>query len=356
MSRLKLALDIGSYYTKLLVQKPYHQGTLIAAGKMVRTPAGAVRHGEIIEADALTEMLRSLLKPYLSKGDVLCSVGMPSLIHRQLMLPWVKKGEFEALVRLQIERLTSETLKNYLIDYRITRYLQDEGVKKAEVTIYALPRKIIDSYLDLFKEAGIKPYILDVQPNCLSKLFAPPEGNDEKEGSYALIDIGYSMTGIHIMDKGTLAFTRYFPLGSAAFDEAIMDYYQVSQEEAERMKQSQVDFKSEHQEIGTLNRLIQGKLAPIAAEIQRVFRFFAARSQRKTLEKAYLFGGVSHLKNLEDYLGGLLDCTILLPDSFTNVTLPKELRDEKARDYINCLGALVRMESPLNGKERIRHA
>jgi type IV pilus assembly protein PilM len=331
---------------------------LIVAGKSTRTPAGSIQQGEIRETKALSEILRMLLKPYLSKVDVLCSVGMPSLVNRQLILPWVKKREFEALISLQVERMLADSLRSYLIDYRVNRIFMEDGAEKAAVTVFAVPRRIIEGYSSLFEQTGITPYTLDAQPNCISKLFGGDFGHgaNENENSFALIDMGYSMTGVHIMDKGSLAFSRVLSTGLNAVDEAIMKYYQISYDEAERLKQVQADFKSELPEIITLNRVIEEKLDPVAAEIQRVFRFYTSKNPKKTLEKAYIYGGLSHIKNVDYYLTGILNCPVELPGSFRNISLPSELENDNVRDYLNCLGTLIREDMNVNRKELAHHA
>lgn len=359
MAGLKIGIDLGTHYTKLLVQKKRGNKMLILDYKKAKTPRDSIVEGEIKEVDKLATMLREILGSYKTKGNVFLSATMPALINRRLILPLIKENKLNSMVRMQLEHLFSESFNNYIIQYRISDIIREEGIRKAVINVFALPRKTLTGYVELFEMAGISPYVFDVHPNCVSKLIENNIISNLRADTQniALIDFGYSMTGIHIFEKGSLILTRVLPIGSRMIEELVMAKFQVTKDDAEKIMIDHTELDTEKSESGTVNptEIIKAVVERISNEIQRVFRFFTLNRQSKTVERVLIYGGYAGLKNLDKYLSSLLNCPVELPGKLENIVFRDNVNSQTISDCLNLFGILIRKDAKQFRKELMRN-
>lgn len=357
MAGIKIGIDLGTKYTKLVILKEKGGKLIILDHKKIRTPDESIFEGEIKDVKKLAAMFREITGSYRTKGNVFLSSSMPALINRQLNLPFINKSKLDGMVKIQSEHYFSESLDAYAVQYRLSDIIYEEGIRKAVVNVFALPKKILSGFIEVLEMAGISPCVFDVHPNCVTKLLENNIiSNLNSSGNIALIDFGYSMTGVHIFENGRLALTRVFPIGSRMIEELIMARFQVTKENAEEMMLESPGLDTGPGKEGAAGQtdITKAVIERLSNEILRIFRFYTLDRQAQSVDRVYIYGGYAGLRNMDQYLSGLLNCPVELPAMPENIVFKDNKNSMVFSDFLNMFGLLIRKDARHDRKELIK--
>ena len=103
----------------------------------------------------------------------------------------------------------------------------------ANATVVTLPKRVINEYYSLFKEAGIKVSRMMVSSyasnECLRRMNYVPE-------DFILMDIGSETTSLSIVGQHRLVATRNIIYGGNSITEKIIERFNINEVEAEKIK------------------------------------------------------------------------------------------------------------------------
>ena len=272
-------------------------------------------------------------------------------------------GELDVKNIYSIIRNKKLPIDNELIDIIPDAFVLDNGEKyslppigkeSSAITAYAkvhtLPSRINAEYTDCLKSSNIKIERRVVAPFALSELLAT---YPDFPSTYYLVDIGANTTSISLIGKGQLFATRCFASGGDNITDAIISTFNISEQEAEKIKilfgldkremkfdysvySSVVDDNKVSYSITALNEIIENELD----EFVKMFNVNLEQLNNIYNVVNYcelpiiLVGGGSKLKGLVPYLKEHL--------SNDNIELLK-LKSIGARDtsFANLLGAIL---------------
>ncbi|MCH5185330.1 MAG: pilus assembly protein PilM [Oscillospiraceae bacterium] len=343
-----IVFDVGTYNTKILYGGYSNGYVMVKKTAVLKTPEGMVDNGMLdidIASDTLSEFLDNIqINPKLAMGAAV--VVSSSIVSRSFSLPYSNQKELHNMVLMEVERLFSEVLQSYVMDYTCTNLNVLDDTKTADVMMFALPEKIHKAYEDVFINIGTKPAKLDVASNSSSKTFTQRLFINDiacpTDQTIALMDIGHTTLNMQIIEKGVLKFCRVLKIGGADITKAIMDDLDVPFEEAQHLKEHVVD----------LSELVKSKatesamrvLDDIANEIQRVLRYFASISTQGEVSLVYMYGGTSRIKNLSKFMQNILGCEVIPINTMNVIHLENDLPlDCYPSDFLNSAGTLVKL-------------
>jgi Tfp pilus assembly PilM family ATPase len=105
------------------------------------------------------------------------------------------------------------------------------------VSVSVVPRNIIDQYIELFETANMTPVSFLVENQALSKSIIKAGSVTARDMATKLIvHVGDRKSVLSVVSKGSVHFTSTVNIGSEDFTSAIMKEFNVSREEAIRMK------------------------------------------------------------------------------------------------------------------------
>jgi Tfp pilus assembly PilM family ATPase len=80
-----------------------------------------------------------------------------------------------------------------------------------EVTVSVLPRKIVESYTEVFSLAGITPVSFDIESQAIARALVPTGD----QSTWLIINIENKKTGFYVVEAGVVKFSTTLPYGSA---------------------------------------------------------------------------------------------------------------------------------------------
>lgn len=345
--RQVISIDIGSYSIKVVEGK--FQKNILNINKLVevKTPEGAIADGKIIDEGFIVATLDKLIKENNIKSkDVIFTTNSSSIINRDILVPSVAEEELDTVVRYEIQQYLPINLNDYVIQYVfLDEIIDDKGIK-LKINVTAFPERMALSYYNVINSLSLQPYVLDVNYNSINKLanFGQFTLNDKHiiEGTVAFVDMGATSINVSIFKDGKLDFTRMIKIGGDNIDYALSESMNMSIKSTEFIKMKEVDLLDGDE--GNLKvRTIQRVIDEVLEELERIIQFYKNKSNT-SIDKIYIYGGLSKFKNIDSYLTERLNIKILKINEIKNINLGNDALFAKDLSlYLNAIGAIIRM-------------
>jgi type IV pilus assembly protein PilM len=233
-SRSIVGLDIGSSSVKAVELAVKPKGIELLHFGVAKLPPEAIVQGAFLNAGAITEAIREAIDAGgIKTKNVATAVSGHSVIVKKISLPTMTREELEESIRWEAEQYIPFDINEVNLDFQIIEGGNQEG--QMDVLLVAAKKDLIDDYVHVITDAGLRPVVIDVAAFAVENAF---EGNYDARSDevVALVNVGSQTVNINILAKGAPAFTRDISTGGNAFTEEIQKALSVSWEEAERIK------------------------------------------------------------------------------------------------------------------------
>src|SRR5690606_30098989 len=213
------------------------------------------------------------------------------------------------------------------IDYKILQELNENGKEMVKVFVTAVRKNIINSYIDVLFELGLKPISVDIPANSTAKFFnrdikvnidnvkfMNPNRKDLNKDAFAVIDFGSETTIINILRNKILEFNKVILTGSTNLDDAIAKNAHKSIIEAERLKKAYgISIPPPHttnEEHVKVYKVLKEVVDKLLNQIYMCLTFYEARCYGVKVGKIFIIGGGSMLKGLNEYMEQVLQVPV----------------------------------------------
>jgi type IV pilus assembly protein PilM len=345
-----ISIDIGTFNTKITVGR-FHKGNIyVEKALMLETTKGSLVDGSLVLEERKTEDFKQNLVQALSMNkikyrDAIFTIQSTSIIRRELDVPNVKASDMKSMIGYEIEQYLPIDLNDYIIEYKVTEEKKDN---KSKILIAAMPKTMADDYIALIKSIKLEPKALDINSNAVSKLLSfKQQINDvpiNLDHTIAFIDLGHSNSNILILSKGMFQFSRLIAWGGKDLTEAIADAFDVSFQEAERKKISEVDLSisGTSPEPMTMNQVTRNIISRWTEDILRIFQYYKTRNANNDINEIYLYGGTSNLRGITNFIESTASIPTKQVKTLSSVILDKQLTNIELEYYLNSIGAIIR--------------
>jgi type IV pilus assembly protein PilM len=245
-----VALDIGSTYIKLVQLKESGKSYSLSKFGMVQLPAEVIVEGAVMDANRVSEAIKELLAAQKVKTkEVTLSVSGSSVIIKRVSIADMTDEELAESIKWEAEQYIPFSIDDVNVDFQKLGPGATEG--QADILLVAVKKDKINDYVNLVKDAGLEPVVVDVDAFALANMH---ELSYEAEtGITALLNIGASVMNINILRDGVSIFTRDITVGGNRYTEALQRDAGLSYEDAEKIKQgASVDTADSEQVKGIM--------------------------------------------------------------------------------------------------------
>jgi type IV pilus assembly protein PilM len=151
----------------------------------------------------------------------------------------------------------------------------------------------------------------------------------------ALVNLGASVANINVLVRGETSFWRDISAGGNQFTEALQREFNLSFEQAERLKRGQAVDRYQPSDARSVLDAVSEELA---SEIQKTFDFFAATSSEGPVDEIVLSGGCSLTPNLQQVLRERFGVPTELMDPLRRIHYREGDFD---RDWLNSISPML---------------
>lgn len=333
-----VGLDIGSSSLKIAEVSGGSKGHYLNRFYELPLPKGVIIDGILADAAVLSSKIKEIFKlSKCGKKGIVTSLAGNSVIIKKVTLEKMNESELRDLIRDEAGKyLPFETMDDVNYDFQILGE-NNYNPNQMDIIIVAAKKEIVNSYLDAATAAGQNVIIMDVAPFVLETLYGANYEFDNEEVD-VLINVGASTTGINIVKGGTSVFTRDFAMAGNSITEALQEKYQVTFEEAEKIKIEGLPNASEGDAEDLKNSILEFA-QPICMEIERSIDYFRSTFGGDDIKQILLAGGSARIGRLAKHLSQTLGVKTDIIDPFLRINYNKRNLDVKNLENIKPVAA-----------------
>lgn len=285
--RSLMGIDLGSHTVKVL-ELSGKDSELVNFGTTI-LPEGADLE-DIKKDDLVIATIKKLIEQSnIKKTEVAVCLSSHHVIVKKIEIPAMRKEELSEVIPVEAEQHIPYNLQEVNLDYQILRKISED---KMEILIAVAKKEVLERYMALFSEAGLRPYVVDVETTALVNAYE--NFYPEKAGVVALIDIGASKINIVVSENGIPVFNTEIPSGGNYLTRQIQHRLNINYTQAESFK---INGPSDEALIQPLQEIFTSIIDEWLIKIKKTLEFFETNHLMK-IDKLILSGGSSKIKNL----------------------------------------------------------
>jgi type IV pilus assembly protein PilM len=298
-------------------------GPETAKSAVATIPDEAFQDGEVIDAAAVAESLRSLFSEHKLSKRVRLGVANQRVMVRTLRLPAIDDPrELDAAVRFQAQEQIPMPLDQAVLDHRVVGGAPPEGdaAPKIDVILVAARREMIESSLRVLRTAGLQPIGIDLSAFGLIRALADtgpalPVNDDQGEpvpaangGATLFCHVG-DTTNLAVARKGSCLFTRVAPVGVGTIVTELTAQTDLSPDHA-RMWMNHVGLvaaaeaiQGEPEIVGATRTSLEAGVAALQGEMRLSLDFYSAQDGAQPIDRVVLSGPATAVPGFTDAVG-----------------------------------------------------
>lgn len=344
-----LGLDIGCSGLKLVELSQGRRGRLrLERCALEPLPQGWIVDGSVERFDEVAQAMRRLVgKSGTRTRNVAMALPAAAVITKRIALPaGMSEQELEVQVESEASRYIPFSLDEVSLDFCVLGPCAGAAAQ-VEVLIAASRREKVQDRQGLAEAAGLKPMVIEIEPNA-SRLAAarlierlPDKGAD---AVVALFEVGSVTTSMQILRNGELLYDRDQAFGGFELTRRIAGRYGYAPQEAETRKRNgslPPDYGAQ-----VLGPFVQS----LNREVARALQFFFSSTSHQRIDHILLAGGSAVLPGLAQSIARQSGFACSLANPFAGMDIGRGARlpsvAAQAASHLTSCGLALRRFAP----------
>jgi len=309
---------------------------LLASGVGPLAP-GAVADGEVVDADAVAEALRSLFSAHGLSPKVRLGIANQRVVVRTLRLPMIEDPEeLATAVRFAAQEQIPMPIDEAILDHRVVggAPANEGAAPQIDVVVVAARRPMISAWLETLRKAGLEPAGIDLSAFGLIRALGElPEAAPMDEATPAkptastlYCNVG-EVTNLAIARGRSCLFTRVSPVGLDDIVTSLAGSTGLSREHARQwlshvgLAQPPEALEGDPEMIGRTRMALENGASALLDELRLSLDFYGAQEGAAPVERIVLSGPGSILPGLSEWMQPTLGLPIATarPDALSGL-------------------------------------
>ncbi len=307
------ALDISDQSIKYgeLIATPV--GLRLGRYGQEKIPPGIVVSGKIENEIELTKILKGLAtREHLHFVRV--SLPEEQMYLFTLSIPKTSGADLRETILLGLEEHIPLQAIDSIFDFNII----SETKETTFLEVLAVANSTIESYLSIFKNAGLVPISFELEAQAIARAVIPKDDTSP----VMIVDFGESRTGVSIALAGRVLFTTTLDIGGTTLTNMIAKNFSLSFEKAEEMKRSyKLDDASN---IDDIFPIILNGISVLRDELGKQYEYWKTHKDEgithENISRIILCGGDANLSGLADYLEASMKIKVEDANAWVNIS------------------------------------
>ena len=319
-----VGIDIGSSSVKLVeLRESGGSFRLENAGESL-LPGGSIVDKAVSRKDVVSAVVSNLVSDLGVKAKkAVIGVSGKAVAAKAVTVPEASmRGNMKKLagdlVRLHLFREVDKV--NYSCVSLAFREREPEGVR---LLLAASPKKTVSGYRKSVSSAGLRAEVVDMDAMALSNAYVSARG--EVSEKTAIVNVGATVTSVNVSRDGAPFFVRDVPLGGWEITRSLMEKFDITYEEAERIKYSVGGYGKYDEAAGLVEKFV----VRAASEIKTVLDEAGGGARRLVL-----CGGSARLPALADSLEEAAGVPVEVFNPFGGIAFSDSSFDPEYLEYL----------------------
>ena len=229
MSAKSFGLDIGRSFIKVVqVDVKNNKKTLMAAVSK-QTPSGGIQSESPVDLGKVSDTIKACVdEAKISTNKCVVSLIESQVVARLIQLPSLTDKELAAAINWEAEQYIPLPIKDVSLQYKVVSRPHESGASgKMDVLLIASPKRVIQKYLNVVRNANLRPEILETESIALARALTRPE-----EPATIIVSLGALSSELIIAYEGNVLFTRSIANGGITLTRSIMAEFNLPQAQA----------------------------------------------------------------------------------------------------------------------------
>ena len=290
-----VGLDIGSHTIKVVELESTNKGHRLANWGISAPLGEAIVDGEVMDRQLVTDAISNLLETRgIKSKTVVAAVSGRAVIVKKILMNKLSHEDAQQAVYWEAEQHVPYDINDVSLDFEILGPAPNDP-KQMQVLLVAAKKDMVVQFSDLIRDAGLAPYIVDVDSFAAQNAIEANYDFDPSE-VVAIINIGSEITNIDITQAGIPYFTKDLQLGGNTFTEAAQRKFNMSQAEAE------IAIRGEGDQSQEMIPVIEQACEGLALALDRAQAYLRTANEAGPISRLMLCGGSALTPGLKDYL------------------------------------------------------
>lgn len=361
MAKRVLSIEMGDWWTKVVLTQPYKKSPTIENMFYFRTPEHTVEDGTVRDRDRfLTTLKEELKQREIKEKDVIFIINSTKVITRELTIPFVKDKLLPGIVEVQAKDHFPMDVSGYTITYqKLGDYVDDDKKKQLKLGLIAVPDNLLSNYLTLAKAGGFNVESFEYIGNSVVS-FARTHYNINN----VIVQLEENATIVSIVVGKKLAFQRVVPNGYGNALSTILEHTVLnveSEPEAyhfltthnllyKRPRVGDLSTEDEQRRQKALEDAYADVRESLSYQIRvtlTALEYYRNQSKKDFFGVMRLVGDGARIAGIQKFFTDEIPLELAEDSAVSHVSLAKNIsRDEASEvDFTSVIGAVI---SPLN--------
>ena len=295
--RKVIGIDLGAYALKVIQFRVPKKGRAVLekSACFPWVPRDKKRNG------TPKELKSHLHACTISRGVACSSLDDPSLLIRRMSLPGMPAKDMQDVLKFMVRKEMDGRPDDIVVDFLPLDNAEPQSRELHDLMVFAVSRKALDAHLRFLEGAGIKPVCVEPPSTGLSHLFESCPGLD-REGVVLLLDVGFSRTGLALVENRRPAFIREIPFSGKQLTDSIQEALDVDGKTAEAWKR-RIGLEEPEEDANLLGNEVPDILRPLVEDFITEIRYSLGYVQDQlvnapSVQKIILAGGGAGMPGL----------------------------------------------------------
>jgi type IV pilus assembly protein PilM len=286
-----------------------------------------VVEGRIENVEEVSGALKRALKRSGTKAkQAAVAVSANSAITKIISFPSdLSEREMEEQITLEAENYIPYPLEEVRLDFEVLGS-SNADAEAVDVLLAASRRENVDARTEVLELAGLKPKLVDVEAYTIENAFsliAEQMPNHGQGMTVAVVDVGATVTTLHVLVDGKIVFTREQTFGGRMLTEDIERHYGMSYQEAGRAKKD----NSLPDDYGP--KVLEPFKRSMTTTVTRALQFFfSASTQYQSIDHIVLSGGCASISGVDSMIEAETGTSTSIANPFSDMALGPKVKQQ----------------------------
>jgi len=293
-----VGLDIGNHSLKLAKIRHQRSGYFLEAAGIKDLPPGTIEGSDIKNKDALTDAISTLVNQCdPSIVEVAISMSGHGIISDKCIFKIDPNENAEEMILWEAGQRSPFDVDDITLDYKILHRKPETG--EVEVLLVAAKNQIMQNYIDLLYEAGLKPVIVDVVSFAVHNCWAVENNQQPESGVVALVNIGHNLTNVTFVKDGIYHSSRDISTACDFYTKTLQRNLGIGSEEALNVLRGR---NTQSLDANAVKQSFDYASEELSTGIDLAFSYFKSSEKSDSIDKIVLSGGGAYIPNIASIL------------------------------------------------------
>jgi type IV pilus assembly protein PilM len=295
----------------------------IKRGAVAELRPGILRDGEVTDAPALAEALKTFFAENELPTRVRLGVANQRIVVRSLDLPPLEDDKaLEAAVRAEAPDHIPMPMDEAILDFVPLGKVQTASGPRTRVVIVAARRELIDRLVSATKDAGLKVEGIDLAAFGMVRALATPES----EGASLYINVA-GLTNVAVANHSGCLFTRAAAGGLSAIVATLAERRSLTLEHARMwlghvgLVEPLASIEGDADLVAATRTTLEEGVHQLADTVRNSLNFYRMQDNAETVERALLTGPAVSIPGFAEALATQLSLPVQVAVAATDDSL-----------------------------------